>query len=69
MERFGDDAMELNDRYQVPLDEYRDIQLVVRCDDRMCELQLDTEPVMRATRVLFSIPRLSSHFSEVGIDM
>ena len=42
---------ELNDRYQAPLDGgYRDIQLVVEVDGHLCELQLSTEPMLRAKK-------------------
>ena len=42
------DVQEFNDRYQVPLGEYRDIQLVVCFEDHMCELQLSTGARARA---------------------
>ena len=40
---------ELNDRYQNPMaGGYRDIQLVVQFQNHMCELQLNTEEMLRA---------------------
>lgn len=36
---------ELNDRYQRPLDGYRDLQLSICIQDMVCELQLNTEKV------------------------
>ena len=40
---------ELNDRYQNPMaGGYRDIQLVVQFQNHMCELQLNTEDMLRA---------------------
>ena len=54
VEHFGADLMEFNDRYQSPLGDYRDIQMVIRYKDaasgitHMVELQLSTEPMLRA---------------------
>jgi ankyrin repeat protein len=45
---FGDDVKEAHDRYQQPLGDYRDIQLVVSHDNHLCELQLTTSLYMRA---------------------
>jgi len=45
---FGEDVVELNDRYQAPLGEYRDMQLVVKFQNHLCELQLSTVPFLRA---------------------
>ena len=47
---FGKDVIrEINDRYQQPLaGGYRDLQLVVRFEGHMCELQLSTAPMTRA---------------------
>ena len=47
----GGRVKELNDRYQAPMDGgYRDIQLVVDVDGHVCELQLSTEPMLRAKK-------------------
>ena len=51
VKELGDDVQEFNDRYQNALDGgYRDIQLVVRINDHMCELQMSTEPMLRAKK-------------------
>ena len=49
MAHFGADVKELNDRYQRPMaGGYRDIQLCVKFQNHMCELQLSCEPMTRA---------------------
>ena len=48
LDLFGDDVKEAHDRYQQPLGDYRDIQLVVSHENHLCELQLTTELYMRA---------------------
>ena len=51
VDHFGEGVQELNDRYMQPLaGGYRDIQLVVRFEGHMCELQLSTEPMTRAKK-------------------
>ena len=44
-----EDILEFNDRYQKPLaGGYMDLQMVVRISGHVCELQLSTEPMLRA---------------------
>jgi hypothetical protein len=51
VDQFGEGVQELNDRYMQPLaGGYRDVQLVVRFEGHMCELQLSTEPMTRAKK-------------------
>lgn len=50
LNEFGEDIREAHDRYQQPLGEYRDIQLVVSHENHLCELQLTTDVFMRAKR-------------------
>ena len=51
VDHFGEGVQELNDRYMQPLaGGYRDVQLVVRFEGHMCELQLSTEPMTRAKK-------------------
>ena len=50
VDEFGPHVKEFNDRYQAPLGEYRDLQLVVCFEGHMCELQLSTEPMLRAKK-------------------
>ena len=53
IDNFGKDVLEVNDRYQEPIDptttdSYRDIQLVVEYNDFVCELQLNTKLMLAA---------------------
>eukprot|EP00526_Cylindrotheca_closterium_P000387 CAMPEP_0113635672 /NCGR_PEP_ID=MMETSP0017_2-20120614/18597_1 /TAXON_ID=2856 /ORGANISM="Cylindrotheca closterium" /LENGTH=887 /DNA_ID=CAMNT_0000546467 /DNA_START=81 /DNA_END=2741 /DNA_ORIENTATION=+ /assembly_acc=CAM_ASM_000147 len=50
IEHFGrDNVLEVNDRYQNPMTGgYRDVQCSIKFQDHVCELQLNTEPMLRA---------------------
>ena len=48
--KLGGRVRELNDRYLDPLGDYRDIQMVVEESGHLCELQLSTEPYLRAKK-------------------
>ena len=51
LEYFGADVKECNDRYRVALaGGYRDVQLLVRHEGHLCELQLNTAAMLRAKR-------------------
>jgi len=49
IDSYGSAVKEMNDRYRNPLpDGYRDLQLVVEHDGHLCELVLNTEPMLQA---------------------
>merc|ERR1712060_99162 len=50
VKQFGkDNVLEFNDRYQKPMSGgYRDLQLTVKVDGHVCELQLSTADMVRA---------------------
>ena len=49
VDHFKADVLEMNDRYHNPMPGgYRDIQFTIKCDDHLCELQINTEPMIRA---------------------
>ena len=49
MDEFDGCVHEVNDRYEMPMDGgYRDLQLVVSINGIMCELQVNTKPMLQA---------------------